>query len=179
MNLFQKWAERKYSLPIRILGTLPAGAIFAYLIPYSLIVLLPPLDRSWGLPSFFIGMVNYIVGGMVVLIGIIFAWWTILLQFMYAGGTPLPVMATQKLLANGPFKLCRNPMGFGAVTAYLGISLLIGSIVDLLFTALFLLFFVCYIKGIEEKELTARFGQAYLDYKAGTPFLIPGFFYRK
>ena len=179
MNLFTKWAEHKYSLWARVLGTLPAGAIFAFLIPYSLVVLLPPLDSAWVLPTFFFGLLNYLLGGAVIAVGIFFAWWTILIQFIRAQGTPIPMMATQKLLVEGPFKLCRNPMGFGAVTIYLGISLMIGSTADLLFTALFLLFFVCYIKGIEEKELAARFGQAYLDYKNGTPFIIPRIISRK
>ncbi len=67
-------------------------------------------------------------------------------------------------------------MIFGTFLAYLGVSVIAGSvsaaIAVLIFTALILL----YIKKIEEKELAARFGQPYLDYKAGTPFIIPNIF---
>jgi protein-S-isoprenylcysteine O-methyltransferase Ste14 len=34
-----------------------------------------------------------------------------------------------------------------------------------------------YHKAVEEKELLARFGKEYEDYKARTPFLVPKFFH--
>jgi len=36
-----------------------------------------------------------------------------------------------------------------------------------------LLFSTTYIKLVEEKELEARFGEEYREYKRKTPFLIP------
>jgi protein-S-isoprenylcysteine O-methyltransferase Ste14 len=179
MNLYQKWAKREHSLGMRILGTLPAGAIFAFLIPYTLLFWLPPLDTRLKLPSLFFGIINIVVGGLILAIGFFFAVWSIYSQFTRARGTPLPMMATQKLLADGPFRLCRNPMGLGTVLMYLGISLLMGSICDIAFTLLFLGLFTVYVKSLEEKELAARFGQAYLDYKTATPFMLPRIISRK
>jgi len=34
-------------------------------------------------------------------------------------GTPLPVMPTQELLTEGPFRYSRNPMTLGTILAYL------------------------------------------------------------
>ena len=80
---------------------------------------------------------------------------------------------TQTLLVTGPFQYCRNPMTFGTVMLYFGISKLAGSLSSIIVVALFTLILLLYIKKIEERALADRFGQAYLDYKAVTPFIIP------
>ena len=64
-------------------------------------------------------------------------------------------------------------MLLGAMMYYLGISLWINSLSAIFLTALFLLFSTAYIKLVEEKELEARFGEEYKEYKRKTPFLIP------
>jgi protein-S-isoprenylcysteine O-methyltransferase Ste14 len=64
-------------------------------------------------------------------------------------------------------------MTLGAVLSYLGLSLLEGSIAALGLTAMFFLSVVLYIKLVEEKELEARFGEDYKNYKEATPFIIP------
>jgi hypothetical protein len=47
-----------------------------------------------------------------VLIGWLFAMWSIGDQLTRGRGTPLPVMATQTLLIAGPFAYCRQPDEF-------------------------------------------------------------------
>ena len=64
-------------------------------------------------------------------------------------------------------------MTLGTILGGLGIGVWIGSfsaiaIVTALGTAL-----LAYVRFIEEKELEARFGQDYVDYKRTTPFLLP------
>ena len=44
MKNFTKWASKEYSFAQRLLGTLPAGILFALLIPYTLVKLVPRLD---------------------------------------------------------------------------------------------------------------------------------------
>ena len=107
--------------------------------------------------------------------GIIYAWWTGFMQIDRARGTPLPVMPTHMLLVSGPFKQCRNPMTFGTILLYVGIGISIGSISAIGIVLLFGGLLLTYIKLVEERELVARFGQEYLDYKAHTPFLFPRF----
>lgn len=174
MKVFKQWADREYPLAARILVLVLAGLIFAILIPSLLLVVLPGLDATLGLPLLYFGMANLLIGAFLVLVGFIYAVWSILSQVILANGTPVPIMPTQKLLVVGPFKQCRNPMVFGTVMAYLGCSILAGSLLSVAAVILFAAFLVLYIKRIEEKELEARFGKEYLDYKQRTPFIIPG-----
>ena len=144
----------------------------------------PPGQPAWirrelGIPPLHFGMANFLIGALFILVGFIYAAWSILSQVVLANGTRVPVMPTQKLLMVGPFKQCRNPMVFGTVMAYLGCSILAGSLLSAAAVILFTVLLVIYIKRIEEKELEARFGQEYLDYKQSTPFIIPEMIRRK
>lgn len=179
MKHFLTWAKHGYSLRTRLLFLIPAGLLFLFFFPYTLTVLLPRLDASLNLPRITFGAVNIIIGGLLVVLGAIFGLWSIIQQMTQAQGTPIPVMATQKLLVHGVFKYSRNPMLFGTLCAYLGVAILVGSISAMVTVVLFTLLIITYIKTIEEKELELRFGQDYLDYKASTPFFFPGMHGRK
>lgn len=176
MKEFIKWTKKEYSLPVRLLVTLCAGAIFAFLIPLTLINYLPELDSTIGLPRLYFGIVNWIIGGLCVVVGVYYGFMSIGSQLFDAGGTPIPVVATQKLLVSGVFRQCRNPMGFGAISAYLGVAILVGSISSIACVILFAVLLIIYIKKFEERELEERFGDEYRAYKASTPFLIPRIF---
>jgi protein-S-isoprenylcysteine O-methyltransferase Ste14 len=167
------WSKKEHSLGSRLIAVLPAGLLFVGGIPWLLLHGLPRLDGWLGLTPFGHGSVLLILGALLILFGLPIGIWTVFDQFTRARGTPLPVMATQHLLTDGPYAFSRNPMVFGTLCAYLGVSLLSGSwsslIIDLIFSSLLL----AYLKLVEERELAARFGQEYLDYKSTTPFLIP------
>jgi protein-S-isoprenylcysteine O-methyltransferase Ste14 len=173
MKRFEDWAKHEYSLRFRLLALIPAGLVFLFIFPYILVILLPRLDAALLLPSLFFGAVNFIIGGLLVALGVIFGFLSIFQQITQAQGTPLPVMATQKLLVNGIFKYSRNPMIFGTFCAYLGVAVLAGSISAIAAVVLFTVLIITYIKTLEEKELELRFGQEYLDYKHSTPFFFP------
>jgi len=173
MNQFTKWANKEYSLAQRLFALLIAGALFVFIIPYTLILLVPKMDAYFNIPTLFFGIVNLIIGLLFMVIGAFYGFWSIISQLFKANGTPLPFMPTQKLLVIGPFKQCRNPMTFGTILLYLGIGILIGSLSSIVVVLLFAGLLLTYIKRIEERELAVRFGQEYLDYKAVTPFIIP------
>lgn len=173
MNIFLRWSKKESPLYLRIIGLFFAGLIFPILIPYTLIVPASSLNTLFHLPAFYYGLVNLAVGGVMIVCGLFFAFWSIGLQIIDAHGTPLPMLPTQKLLVYEPFRYCRNPMTFGTVCAYAGIGVAAGSPAALIIVALFAGLLILYIKRIEEKELAARFGQAYLEYKKDTPFMIP------
>lgn len=168
-----QWSKREYSLPQRLLASLAAGVLFAFLLPFTLYRLVPRLDDMLGLPQLAFGAGNLILGGVLVVVGLFYAFWSIGDQLFTAKGTPLPVMATQKLLVSGPFRQCRNPMAFGTMAAYLGISIFAGSILSIVMVLILSGLLIWYIKRIEERELAERFGQPYLAYQQSTPFLIP------
>lgn len=173
MSHFYQWAQREYPLAGRIAATALAGLLFAVLIPLVVAAGGPRIDAALHLPDFQFGAVNYLVGAALAAVGFYFALWSIAWQLTRGRGTPLPVMPTQALLTQGPFRYCRNPMSFGALTAYLGFAVVAGTIsgvaIVLILSALLLL----YLKKVEEGELVERFGEAYLSYKREVPFLIP------
>jgi protein-S-isoprenylcysteine O-methyltransferase Ste14 len=173
MNIILRWATKEQPMLTRVIAMIFAGILFIFLIPYALIIAIPKLDALLHLPSYFFGLVNFIVGGIMLLSGLFFAWWSIGMQLFTANGTPLPMIPTQKLLISGPFRYCRNPMTFGTICAYGGVGVAVGSVASLFTVALFGGLLILYLKRIEEHELAVRFGQDYLDYKAKTPFMIP------
>lgn len=173
MNNFLKWQDRDNSNKIRILALAIGALIFPIAIPVFLIVVSPLVDNYLGIGSFFYGLSNIIIGIIAIIIGGIFAIWTIVIQITLASGTPFPMLPTKKLLIVGPFKYCRNPMTLGTIIAYAGIAILIGSFAALFVVAVLAAALIGYLKGIEEKELQLRFGSEYIAYKKETPFIIP------
>jgi protein-S-isoprenylcysteine O-methyltransferase Ste14 len=155
---------------------LPAGLLFVFLIPWVLIRFVPKLDTIFHFPPLSFGAVNIILGILLILFGGVFALWSVLSQLLKADGTPVPIVPTKKLLVNGPFLYCRNPMTFGTILIYLGIGILVGSLAAILLVFLFGAALITYIKLVEEKELEMRFGPDYVTYKSATPFIIPRMF---
>jgi len=56
-----------------------------------------------------------------------------------------------------------------------GLGLLVNSFGFIAIGLIIPLAYLVFIKLVEEKELAARFGQEYLEYKKRVPFLIPIF----
>jgi protein-S-isoprenylcysteine O-methyltransferase Ste14 len=179
MSLYSKWAKKEQTQTRRLLALLPAGVLFLYLLPLAIAQGGASLDRKLGLPTLDLGTINLILGGFLMVAGFFFALWAIYDQFSRAGGTPLPMLPTQKLLVSGPFRYCRNPMTLGTVIAYLGIAVYTRTIAGIGIVLLFGFLLVLYLKLLEEKELAERFGEAYLAYKREIPFIIPRFPSRK
>jgi len=170
---FIEWAKKEYSKKQKIIAYIPAGVFFLILIPFILVIVLPSLDIFLGLLKFMSEPFNFIIAPFFLIPGFLFSAWSVLVQFRIGKGTPIPMMPTKKLIVEGPYAYCRNPMGLGIFIFYLGFGILTGSISSIGFTMLFMSLLLAYYKFIEEKELEARFGQEYMEYKKRTPFLIP------
>jgi len=55
-----------------------------------------------------------------------------------------------------------------------GVGLLLNSIsLIFIFTPLFILVNILYLKAVEEKEMEKKFGEQYLKYKQSVPMFIP------
>ncbi len=173
MNKYLKWQNQDNSSKSRIYALLIGALIFPIAIPVLLIVVLPPVDKYFGIGPLFYGMVNIVIGIVMILLGGAVAIWTIAAQITLASGTPFPMLPTKKLLVIGPFKYCRNPMTLGTVIAYAGVAIWVGSFTALLAVIVFAALLIAYLKLIEEKELVLRFGDEYVEYKKNTPFIIP------
>ena len=127
-----------------------------------------------GLQNVFSEPANVIMGLLLVTVGWFFASWSVYTQHRIGRGTPVPVVPTRRLITSGPYKYCRNPMAFGTLLLYIGLSLIFNSISAIfILVALVLVPLLLFIKIVEEKELEIRFGHEYTEYKEKTPFLIP------
>ncbi len=158
----------------RILAKLLPVLMYTIIFP-SLLFIIPKLYLdSWlklsiYLPPFISGL---LAGGLITL-GIVFVIWSIRAQLELGKGTPMPLMATQKLVVDKAYFYCRNPIFFGVISLFFGISILFNSLSSLFAVLLFSVIILIYTKFIEEKELENRFGAEYLVYKEKTPFIIP------
>lgn len=172
VDKFVEWSKQQHSSQKRLRLIVFLSIPFVVLPLLLLGRLAPAVEKRAHLPSWQPNVFTSFAGVLLMVFGWLLAVWTIFIQFTKAQGTPAPTMATQKLLVQGPYAYCRNPMALGTVLLYLGIGVFIGSPLAaglvLLFTAVLSL----YIKTVEEKELEIRFGSDYTAYKQNTPFLI-------
>ena len=166
-------AKREYGPRQRMALLAAAGVVFLVILPLALLCLGGRLDRLLDWPVFLHPPANAIVGGLTILAGWLLAIWTIYVQFTLGRGTPVPVMATQKLLICPPYSFCRNPMALGAIVLYLGVSVVAGSPGAALLVLLGAAALLTYVKVVEEREMVARFGEEYLAYRRGVPFIVP------
>ena len=174
MSRYAKWAQREHSEATRIATLmLLAGPVFLGLLPFLVAGVGPRLDRRLGLPPLRIGSVNRILGGLLTVLGFSLGFWSVNTQLTRGRGTPLPVMPTQELLTEGPFRYCRNPMTLGTILAYLGMAVAARTIAGTVLVLSLAASLLVYLKRLEEGELVERFGEAYLAYKRKTPFIIP------
>ena len=173
MSRYAKWAQREQSSARRTAVTLMVGPVFLVLLPLLVAGLGPRLDRRLGLRPLKIRGVNRIVGGLLTVVGFSLGFWSVVAQLDCGRGTPLPVMPSQELLTDGPFRCCRNPMTLGTILAYLGIAVAVGTIAGTVLVLGLALLLVTYLKRLEEGELAERFGEAYLAYRRDVPFIIP------
>jgi protein-S-isoprenylcysteine O-methyltransferase Ste14 len=173
MSRYTKWAQVEHSEAVRIAALLPAGPVFLGLLPFLVAWVGPRLDRRLDLPRLGIGGVNRILGGLLTVLGFSLAFWSIDVQLNRGRGTPLPVMPTQELLTEGPFRYCRNPMTLGTILGYLGMAVAARTTAGTVLVLALAASLLTYLKRLEEGELAERFGEAYLEYKRETPFIIP------
>ena len=172
---YKKWSERQYSKAQRLMVVIFGGIVFWILIPFLIVVGSAFIDPWLSLPRFFHRSINPILALVLMVAGWLFANWTVKVQFSFGKGTPIPLMATQKLVVKRPYIYCRNPMTLGTTAFYLGVATWTGSISALILALIYPVGILIYIKLVEEKELEQRFGLEYLEYKRRTPFLIPRF----
>jgi protein-S-isoprenylcysteine O-methyltransferase Ste14 len=170
---YARWARTERSERTRI-GTVGlVGPVFLGLLPLLVARGGPRLDRRLGLPTLPIGRAGRGLGGLLALAGFGLSFWSVDTQLSRGRGTPLPVLPTQELLTNGPFRYCRNPMTLGAILGYLGIALAARTTAGTGLVLALAATLLAYLKGPEERELAERFGEPYLSYRRETPFIVP------
>jgi len=175
MNRYKKWSEREYTKAQRLIAIIIGGIFFWIIIPCFIVVGSAFMDPWLSLPRFFHRWISTVITLVFTVAGWLFANWTVKVQFSLGRGTPIPLMATHKLVVKRPYTYCRNPMTLGTTAFYLGIAIGTGSLSALGLSLIYPVVILIYVKLFEEKELEERFGVEYLEYKRRTPFLIPRF----
>ena len=91
------------------------------------------------------------------------------------GGGPGMDMPPERLVTDGPFIWCRNPMYLGHIIFLIGLTLSLQSALAAAITVPTIVWFDWRVRK-DEKRLAERFGQPYLDYTASVKRWIPGLF---
>jgi protein-S-isoprenylcysteine O-methyltransferase Ste14 len=167
------WSQREFSPQSRLVGLAVEGVFFVILLPLGMRRAGDRLDRRLMLSRFSLPAVGKGLSLLLAAGGLIFALWSIRDQFERGRGTPVPAMPTQELITDGPYAHSRNPMALGTLLLYLGMGLWSGSISMIALVLAFFGLLLVYIKRVEEREMEARFGDAYRAYRRETPFLLP------
>jgi protein-S-isoprenylcysteine O-methyltransferase Ste14 len=117
-----------------------------------------------------------ILGTLLMLSGMLLAFWTIYLFKTKGEGTPNPSLPPKNLISIGPYQYCRNPMALGGFIILLGESLLYYSPTLFGLALLFAVTLILYVVYIEEPKLKTRFGAAYEAYQEKVPRFFPKLF---
>ncbi len=177
MKLADKLADAS-NLPLsprtRFLAKALPVFVYSFFFP-ALLFVIPKfvLDPWLQLPLFLTPAARAVLGGILITLGLIILLWSIRAQRVIGQGTPMPLMATQNLVVQKPYSYCRNPLYFGLINLFFGISILLGSISSLVMVFAFSVIILLFTRFVEEKELEKRFGEDYLAYRRTTPFIIP------
>jgi protein-S-isoprenylcysteine O-methyltransferase Ste14 len=95
------------------------------------------------------------------------------IQFVKAGGTPIPIAPTQRLVVTGFNRYVRNPMYLGLIVAMVGQALLFGSLSLLLWAAAFWVITASFVRWYEEPTLVHEYGDEYQAYRRNVRAWIP------
>ena len=113
------------------------------------------------------------IGWLIAVAGSALFVYTVFLFKTIGYGTLAPWSPTQKLIVEGPYKYCRNPMISGVFFMLVGEGLMLYSVNILVWAVSFFIINTVYFIFIEERELLQRFGSDYLKYKKHVPRWIP------
>ena len=154
-----------------IFGVVSGFLIFVWLIPAAMFYFSDHKEASplqWGVFVLF------------TIVGVGLSLWSVIYMKKVGEGTPMDIMnleigpRTKKLLTEGPYRFCRNPMLLGILIFYIGIQVRLLSLKPFIIFVLFIIAMYFQLKK-EEARLEADFGEEYLEYKKRTGMFFPKF----
>ncbi|MBO0833251.1 MAG: isoprenylcysteine carboxylmethyltransferase family protein [Actinobacteria bacterium] len=95
------------------------------------------------------------------------------IDFIRAGGTPVPVAPPPRLVVSGFYRYVRNPIYVGFMAVLLGQALLFGSLGLLEYTAVAWCVGAAGVRFYEEPTLARKFGSEYQAYRDAVRAWIP------
>ena len=177
MNICDRYAEfvykvatgsrRRRILTTPLIGLLYVGSIVVFILASFW------TDKWLAFPHFNFSWWSLGLAVLLLVPGCLIWAWT-MTAFLRTRGTPVPLNPPAKLIISGLYAHFRNPMITSLFLLMLGLGVLLRSLsLIFIFTPLFMLLNVLYIKVIEDKEMEKRFGEEYLEYKKKVPAFIP------
>ena len=88
-------------------------------------------------------------------------------------GTPAPVAPTERLVVGGLYRYVRNPMYLAVAAIILGQALALAQPILVLYTAIFAVAVVAFVRWYEEPTLHRQFGEQYERYRRAVPAWWP------
>lgn len=136
------------------------------------------LDRIFLLPAFPPFPANMIAGMSIFIFGLAIGIKSTRQLYKIGRGLPWGGASKQaqstRLVTDGLYACCRNPMTFGYSLLPCGMGIILKSLAMTFFIpAIVFSVMIVWLKVLEEPGLERRFGEAYREYKSRTPFLIP------
>lgn len=148
-----------------------SSAAFFVAAPGTLVGLGPWLITRWEITGSTPGW-RMVLGAVLIVTGLIPPVHAFV-QFVRAGGTPMPIAPTQRLVVNGFNRFVRNPMYVGLLTAILGQALLFDSVWLLVYAAIGWIITASFVRWYEEPTLVRQYGSQYEEYRRNVPAWIP------
>jgi len=158
---------------IRKMASFFLAALLVTIIFVGIPLLLIFLNKYFDLPVY-TSIFSKIIGMIFLVVGLSVVIYSTVLHIKTGRLTVLPIIEQPKqFIVNGFYKYCRNPMYLAEVIIYLGIFLLLGYILLLLFPVVVFLTVNLFVIYIEEPELCRTFGQQYIGYTKKVTRWIP------
>ncbi len=142
------------------------------ILPFTVTCIVPYfiVDKSvWRPESIGLKIAGIVIG----VTGLILFFYTVFLFKTIGKGTLAPWSEKQKLVVEGPYRYCRNPMISGVLFILIGEALFFHSQSILAWAILFFIINTTYFLISEEPALLKRFGKDYEQYKQHVPRWIP------
>ncbi|HTV77799.1 MAG TPA: isoprenylcysteine carboxylmethyltransferase family protein [Steroidobacteraceae bacterium] len=116
-----------------------------------------------------------VVGIALMLVGLVLRWYSIihLGRFFTVN---VAIAQDHRIIDTGPYRWLRHPSYTGALVAFLGLALCTQNWASLVLIVIGTTAVFSYRMGVEERALTAAFGEPYRQYMQRTWRLIPGLY---
>ena len=99
--------------------------------------------------------------------------WAGILLAIDGGGTPLPFDAPRRLVIAGPYAWLRTPMVTGTLGQVVGVGVITGSVLVVVFPLVIALLWNSFIRPTEEERLQQRFGRQFELYRRSVRCWLP------
>lgn len=169
------WQKKERPQQVKKLSIIFTPPIFVLTVLSPSLLFYKRVDNFLGFSNILNPPLNLYIGFAIFTIGIALYVWTILLFARIGDGTQTPLVPTRKVVIRGPYSYSRNPMVSGVTLFIVGLGFIFNSYAFIFLGLIIPLVYLVFIKLVEEKELEARFGKEYIEYKKRVPFLIPKF----